>query len=83
MSRSCNVQWGFEYLTSPVCKWWKVVRSLNGPVLKWHLNNGLNLVRYSDYGKDFTSLEFPPPSNFPKVMRYGGLGLRLGAFARK
>ena len=35
------VQWGSEYLTSMVFKWFKDVRSANGPVFECHLNTRL------------------------------------------
>ena len=34
-----EIQWGTKLLTSPVFKWFKPVRSLNGLVFKWHLNS--------------------------------------------
>ena len=42
-------QWGFDYETSLVFKWSKVVGSPNGLVYECHLYTRLNLVRYSDH----------------------------------
>ena len=36
--KSFNIQWRYEYWTSPDFEWWKVVWMPNGPVSECHLN---------------------------------------------
>ena len=48
-----------ENWTCLVFEWSNVVRSQNGPVFEYHLNTGLNLVKYSGHHFEYQTSEYP------------------------